>query len=109
MTIDSHCDHKAMVIMMMMMTMKMMIMMMMMMIVVVVVVVVVIIIIIIIIIMAIKGTIRDFLQSPPCAANRLQHVCSSGSGEQITCNTSSAYHVQHVVLRATPYEEAAQL
>ena len=28
---------------------------------------------------------------------------------QITCNTSSAYHVQHVVLRATRYEGAAQL
>ena len=28
---------------------------------------------------------------------------------QITCNTSSAYHVQHVVLRATWYEGAAQL
>ena len=28
---------------------------------------------------------------------------------QITCNTLSAYHVQHVVIRATWYEEAAQL
>ena len=28
---------------------------------------------------------------------------------QITCNTSSAYHVQHVVLRATRYEGTAQL
>ena len=28
---------------------------------------------------------------------------------QITCNTSSAYHVQHVVLRATWYEGTAQL
>ena len=28
---------------------------------------------------------------------------------QITCNTSSAYHVQHVVLRATWYEATAQL
>ena len=28
---------------------------------------------------------------------------------QITCNTLSAYHVQHVVLRATWYEETAQL
>ena len=28
---------------------------------------------------------------------------------QITCNTSSAYHVQHVVLRATLYEGTAQL
>ena len=28
---------------------------------------------------------------------------------QITCNTSSAYHVQHVMLRATWYEWTAQL
>ena len=28
---------------------------------------------------------------------------------QITCNTSSAYHVQHVALRATWYEGTAQL
>ena len=28
---------------------------------------------------------------------------------QITCNTFSAYHVQHVVIRATWYEETAQL
>ena len=28
---------------------------------------------------------------------------------QITCNTSSAYHVQHVVMRATWYEGTAQL
>ena len=28
---------------------------------------------------------------------------------KITCNTSSAYHVQHVVLRATWYEGTAQL
>ena len=65
----------------------------------------------IIIIIALKGAIQDFLQSPHCAANRLQHVRSSGSGAnraQITCNTSSAYHMQHVVLRATWYEGTAQ-
>ena len=28
---------------------------------------------------------------------------------QITCNTSSTYHVQHVMLRATWYEGTAQL
>ena len=28
---------------------------------------------------------------------------------QITCNTSSAYHVQHIVIHATWYEETAQL
>ena len=51
----------------------------------------IIIIIIIIIIIAFKDAIRDFLQSPHCAANCLQHVRSSGPG---TCNASSAYHVQ---------------
>ena len=69
-------------------------------------------IIIIIIIIAFKGSIRDFLQSPHSAANCLQHVRSSGPRRnrvQITCNTSSAYHVQHVVLRATWYEGTAQL
>ena len=53
-----------------------------------------------------------FSQSPHCAANRLQHVLSSGPGAivcKFTCNTSSAYHVQHVVLRATWYEGTAQL
>ena len=29
---------------------------------------------------AFKGAIRDFLQSPHCALNRLQHVRSSGGG-----------------------------
>ena len=43
---------------------------------------------------------RFFLQSPCCAANCLQHVHSSGNHVQITCNTSSAYHVQ-LVLSAT--------
>ena len=31
------------------------------------------------------------------------------SDVQITCNTSSAYHVQHVVLRTTWFEGTAQL
>ena len=35
-------------------------------------------IIIIVIIIAFKGTVRDFLQSPRCTANCLQHVRSSG-------------------------------
>ena len=74
--------------------------------------IIVIIIIIIIIIIAFKGAIRDFftissqrhelspthmLKWPRC--NRVQ----------ITCNTLSAFHVQHVVLRATWYEGTAQL
>ena len=61
---------------------------------------------------AFKGAIQDFLQSPHFAVNCLQHVRSSGPDSkhvQITCNTSSAYHVQHVVLRATWYEGTAQL
>ena len=64
------------------------------------------------ILIAFQGTIRDFLQSPHCAANRLQHVRSSGPGA-IVCksraSTSNAYHVQHVVLSATWYEGTAQL
>ena len=43
----------------------------------------IIIIIIIIIIIAFKGAIRDFLQSPHSAANRLQHVRSSGPGATV--------------------------
>ena len=49
-------------------------------IVVVVVVVMIIIIIIVIIIIPLKGTIRDFVQSPHCTVNCLQHARSSGLG-----------------------------
>ena len=35
--------------------------------------------------------------------------CPGHNCVQIMCNTSSAYHVQHVVLRATWYEGTAQL
>ena len=56
-------------------------------------------IIIILIIITLKGAIRDFLLSPHCAANCLQHVHSSGLGTilcklrathraLITCNMS---------------------
>ena len=66
-----------------------------------------------IVISAFKGAIRDLKKkSPHCAANRLQHVRSSGPGEnrvQITCGISSAYHVQHIVFRATWYGGTAQL
>ena len=54
---------------------------------------------IIIIIIAFKCANRDFLPSPHCTANR----------EQITGTTSSAFHVQQLVLRATWYEGTAQL
>ena len=63
-----------------------------------------IIIIIIIIIITLKGAIRDFLQSPTCTLKWPGH-----NRVQITCNTSGAYHVQHVVLHATWYEGTAQL
>ena len=66
------------------------------------------IILIIIIIIAFKGAIRDFLQSPHCAANRPQHIRSSDPGA-IVCKSSSTYHVQHVVFRATWDEATAQL
>ena len=55
-----------------------------------------------------KGAIRDFLQRRELSPTRtlkwprLIRV-------QITCNTSSTYHVQHVMLRATWYEGTAQL
>ena len=63
-------------------------------------------IIIIIIIIIMKKIIMIMMialkNSPHCAANRLQHVRSSGPGA-IVCKSraSSAYHVQRVVLRAT--------
>ena len=68
--------------------------------------------IVIVIIIAFKGTIRDFLQSPHCAVNRLPTCMLKWprrNRAKITCNTLSAYHMQHVVLRATWYEGTAQL
>ena len=72
--------------------------------------IIIIIIIIIMIIIALKGAIQDFLQSPLCAPNCLQHVRSSGPGAVVckpcatqralfTCNTSCV----------TWYERTAQL
>ena len=67
---------------------------------------------IIIIIIALKGAIQDFFTisslrrepSPTCTLKwpKRNHV-------QIVRNTSSAYHVEHAMLRATWYEETAQL
>ena len=41
--------------------------------------------------------------------NRLQHLRSSGLGfynnVQIMCNTSSTYHVQHIMLQPLPNPE----
>ena len=48
------------------------------------------IIIIIIIIIAFKGAIQDFLQSPHSAANRHQHVRSSGPGV-IVCKSRATH------------------
>ena len=45
---------------------------------------------IIVIIIALKGTIQDFLQSPHCAANCLQHVRSSGPGA-IVCKSRATH------------------
>ena len=39
---------------------------------------------------AFKGAIREFLQSPHCAANCLQHVHSSGPGAMV-CNSRATY------------------
>ena len=51
---------------------------------------IIIIIIIIIVIIAFKGAIRDFLQSPHCAANCLQHIRSSGPGA-IVCKSHATH------------------
>ena len=49
-----------------------------------------IIIIIIIIIIAFKGAVWDFLQSPHCIANRLQHIRSSGLGA-VVCKSRGTH------------------
>ena len=69
-------------------------------------------IIMIMIIIAFRGAIRDFFN-----ISSLRHELSptrslkwpGRNRGQITCDTSSAYHVQHVVSRATWYERTAQL
>ena len=60
----------------------------------------------------IKGAIRDCLQSSSLRREPPPTRTLKRPGRnrvQITCNTSSAYRVQHVVLRATWYEGTAQL
>ena len=59
---------------------------------------------------ALKGTIRDFLQSPHCAANCLQHVRSSGLGA-IVCKSRATNRalITCNMLYATWYEGTAQL
>ena len=73
-------------------------------------VIIIIIILVTIIIIAFKDAIQDFLQSPHCAVNHLQRSTWPRCNHvQITCNTSSAYHVQHVVLCAMWYKGTAQV
>ena len=73
--------------------------------------IIIIIIIVITIIIALKGAIRNFLVSSlrrePSPTRTLKWPVRDRV--QITCNTSSAYHVQHVVFRARCYEGIAQL
>ena len=72
--------------------------------------IIIIIIMIIIIIIAAKGTIRDILQSPHCAANCFKHIrskCPGPNRVQTTCNTSSACHMQHVVCHVVPRDSSA--
>ena len=69
-------------------------------------------IIMIMIIIALKGGIRDSvtissIRREPSPARTLKWP--RRNRVQITCNTSSAYHVQHVVIRATWCEGTAQL
>ena len=87
------------IIMIMMMMMKMMMMM-----------IIIIIIVIIIIVIELKGAIRDFLQSPYCAANCLQHARSSGPGAIVckSCATHSACITCNMPW-ATWYKGTAQL
>ena len=65
--------------------------------------------IVIIIIIAFKGTIARFftisLRREPSPTRTFKWPGRNRG--QIMCNRSNAYHVQHVVLRATWYERAA--
>ena len=72
------------------MMMLMMMMMMIIIIIIIIIILIMIIIIIIIIIIAFKSAIRDFLQFPHCAANRLQHVRVSGPGA-VVCKSRATH------------------
>ena len=72
--------------------------------------IIILIIIIIIITITFEGAIRDVLQSARHESSPTRTLKWPGRNRvQIACNTSSAYHVQHVVLRATWDEGTAQL
>ena len=72
--------------------------------------IIIIIIMLIMIIIAFTGAIPDFLQSPHCTANRLQHVHSSGPGA-IVCKSPATHRalVTYNIVRATWYERTAQI
>ena len=74
--------------------------------------IIIIMIMIMIMIIALKGAIRDFLQSPHCATNCLQYVCSSGPGA-IVCKSRATHRAfiacNMYVIRVTWYEGTAQL
>ena len=53
-------------------------------------VIIIIVIIIMMIMIALKGAILDFSQSPYCAANYLEHKCSSGWGA-IVCKSHATH------------------
>ena len=58
---------------------------------------------------ALKGAIRDFLHSPHCAANCLQHVRSSGPGA-IVCKSRATHRALITCnMGGTWYEGTAQL
>ena len=74
--------------------------------------IIIIIIIIIVIIIAFKGAISDFLQSPNCAANCLQHVrsrcpgaivCKSRETHQMLITCSMSCYVPHFTKRQLSY------
>ena len=57
-----------------------------------------------------RGAIRDFFQPSYREANSLQHVRSSGpvrNRVQVTCNTSSAFHVQPAVCHLVRRDSSA--
>ena len=64
---------------------------------------IIIIIIVIMIVIAFKGAIRDFLQSPHCAANRLQHVGLHWSGLGAIVCKSRATHRAFITCNMSCY------
>ena len=66
--------------------------------------------IVIVVIMELKGAIRDVLLFPHCAANWTRSLKWPGRKYvQITCNTQSAHHVQHVVCHLVRRDSSARI